>query len=141
MIVLIEVYSFHYRAEMIGKKYKSFGFVSIVDLNNFAFNKCPPFSMVKLFFGLLKAHYPARLKGLYIINPGHLFTIAWNMVNPFIPSKAKGKIRVLSDDIEKKKIFDETIGLDYIEKYYGGTREDFDFNNALHMNKYMNAKF
>jgi hypothetical protein len=94
-------------------------FIGIVDLKGITFDTLPPLSTFKLAIGLLKRHYPYRLRTLYALNGGIVFTTFWKLLKPLVPLRAQQKIKILSV-AEFATVLLPEIGAENLEEEYGG---------------------
>ena len=114
-------------------------FISIIDFHKFSLTNSPSIQIVKELFSMLNLHYPLRIDKIIIVNASTTFNIIWNMIKPILPNKAISKIIVLnnlklSNNIN---ILNNLIGLENIEKSYGGFLEDTDLNNNIKLQEYI----
>ncbi len=93
--------------------------VAIIDLEGYSMRKGPSVGFMKDGLNWMRLHYPYRLRSVYILNPGLVFSILWRLLQPMLSQKTKSKIFVLSNS-EKSKLI-ENIGKDHLEEKYGGT--------------------
>jgi len=98
-------------------------FIGIVDLKGITFDTLPPLSTFKLAIGLLKRHYPYRLRTLYALNGGIVFTTFWKLLKPLVPLRAQQKIKILSV-ADFATVLQPEIGAENLEAEYGGVLED-----------------
>lgn len=92
---------------------------------NFSWSTSPSISLMKECMDLLKKHYPYRMGGIFIVNAGMTFNLLWNVLKPLMPRRALAKTFNLGKARSNyaKKILEEKIGLEHLEKSYGGMRE------------------
>ena len=82
---------------------------------------------------LLKYHYPHRFAGMFILNTNGIFQLIWNILKPFVPKKALGKVHVLGKIGNSKGYLDDHVGISNLDSRLGGslkipmnTTNDFD---------------
>jgi hypothetical protein len=95
-------------------------FTGIFDLSGMPMKACDQKTVLFL-LRMLEKNYPERLGDLYLVNPGWVFWILWNMISAFIPAKTKKKIHFLSSDYKQVLcgLFDPSV----ISVDFGGTVE------------------
>jgi CRAL/TRIO domain len=115
-------------------------FVAVIDLKDWSWSRCPPVWMLREAIGLLKRHYPYRLGGLFLVNAPGAFTFVWNLLKPFMPSRALSKTFFPTNHKELVRIMDEKLGRNFVEDSYGGlVEEDLSDVNAYIENGYWHA--
>lgn len=97
-------------------------FILVLDLADFSWKTCLPVHFIHQSLTLLKSHYPYRLNGVYLLNAGTAFSVLWRLLKPVIPSRVLEKTFLPSPQ-EQLKVLDEHIGLEHVEKRYGGLME------------------
>lgn len=77
-------------------------------------------------------HYPERLGTLVLINAPPMLSFAWRIIQGFLDSVTKAKIRILSSDPEEwQPVLRQYIDVDQIPKQYGGTAPDLTPDEAI----------
>lgn len=77
-------------------------------------------------------HYPERLGAMFIINAPSMLYFAWRIVQGFLDSATKEKIKILSSDMnEWKHVLLQYIDEDEIPMQYGGKARDFTAEEAI----------
>ena len=109
------------RADVIATSRGVGEFVCIIDMDGFAFNKCPSVASLKELMANLKKHFPYRLQAVYIVNTSMAFSMLWRIFKPILPKRAIDKTHILNKR-ETVKVMKEKIGLDHVEEDYGGTK-------------------
>lgn len=131
--------TFH-SADRISISSDSNRFVAIIDLKGFSWSKFPPIATIKDILRILKYSYPSRLERILILNAGGAFRILWSLLKPLMPKKALGKVLVL-DQKHALSHVDEYLGLENVEKSYGGLQEELDMTNSDVRKQYANSGY
>jgi hypothetical protein len=77
-------------------------------------------------------HYPERLGTMVIINAPAVLSFAWRIIQGFLDSVTKEKIRILSaDPAEWQPVLQHYISIDQIPRQYGGTARDLTADEAI----------
>jgi hypothetical protein len=77
-------------------------------------------------------HYPERLGTMVIINAPAVLSFAWRIIQGFLDSVTKEKIRILSaDPAEWQPVLQHYINVDQIPRQYGGTAPDLTADEAI----------
>ena len=81
---------------------------AVVDFSGFSvLRHAPPLDVGRQFMTTLRNHYAGQIHRIYILNTPVAFSVFWNIFQPFLGSKTRGKIRFLSGKDRRK-----------LEKYY-----------------------
>lgn len=77
-------------------------------------------------------HYPERLGTLVLINAPSMLSFAWRVIQGFLDSVTKEKIKILSSDPEEwQPVLRHYIDNDQIPRQYGGTAPDLTSEEAI----------
>lgn len=77
-------------------------------------------------------HYPERLGTMVIINAPSVLSFAWRVVQGFLDSVTKEKIKILSTNPEEwQPILQHLIDIDQIPQQYGGRARNLSPNEAI----------
>jgi hypothetical protein len=110
------------RADQLCVKSGSGEFIALVDYDGFSLLHMPPLKVIKTAIELVMVHYPYRLGGIFVLNSGISFNIAWRVIRPLLPKAALSKTHIVNDK-NRLKVFSTHIGEDRIETTYGGRRQ------------------
>jgi hypothetical protein len=69
--------------------------VILIDFEGFRLSDAPPFKVTNETINLLSAHYPERLKSIFMINAPIIFWTFWKVVSPFIDSGTYAKVQFI----------------------------------------------
>lgn len=77
-------------------------------------------------------HYPERLGTMVIINAPAVLSFAWRIIQGFLDSVTKEKIKILPSNPEEwRPVLQHYIDMDQIPQQYGGTAKDLSPDEAI----------
>ncbi|KAL7631160.1 UNVERIFIED_CONTAM: hypothetical protein RMT77_018541 [Armadillidium vulgare] len=112
------------RGEPIGK------LIDIVDLEKFSlgdFSYRPALAVVLKFIDIFESNYPEILRCCYVINAPKAFSVAFNILKPFLSEKTLNKIKIHGKNGWKEGLL-KMIDEDQLPVHWGGTMTDPDGN-------------
>ncbi len=91
-----------------------------------------PIAYMNSVFQLPSLHYRLRLGGLYIVNAGRSFTMAWKAVSNMLPASTLKKMMLFGASVTPERLdtLDREVGLDCIEESFGGRRKGVMDNSS-----------
>ncbi|CAG0896388.1 unnamed protein product [Darwinula stevensoni] len=104
-------------------------FVIVFELNGWSFSNVFSKSVVEVGLALVQmqeANYPDHLKRIYLLNMPRFFTMALNMVKPFLRQATLDKIVCLGSKEQYEPVLTQAIPRVVLPKFWGGTRVDED---------------
>ncbi|BDA46825.1 probable SEC14-like protein 2 at C-terminar half [Coccomyxa sp. Obi] len=75
---------------------------------------------VKVFAGIVAAHYPERLYRNFVVNAPGFFSLVWRIAEPMLSPSTRKKIRLLHNKQDALAAFREEMAEDIIPAVYGG---------------------
>lgn len=108
-------------------------FVVIVDAREFSLNLATTdaISFIKSMSAVDSNHYPERLGCCLIINAPFMLSLTWSVIETFLDSVTKAKIKIMSGPGEWQPVLFSLIEKDQIPMMYGGTARDPDIYKSL----------
>ena len=108
-------------------------FVVIVDASEFSLNLATSdaLSFIKSMSAVDCNHYPERLGCCLIINAPFMLSLTWNIIETFLDSVTKAKIKIMSGPSEWQPVLFSLIEKDQVPMMYGGTARDPDIYKSL----------
>jgi len=78
---------------------------------------------------MYEANYPELLRRVFVLNAPRVFTIAWNMIKPFLHERTRSKIQIFGwDSVAWKRAILEDVDPSRLPAFYGGSMTDPDGN-------------
>eukprot|EP00921_Rhytidocystis_pertsovi_P010152 GHVQ01016250.1.p1 GENE.GHVQ01016250.1~~GHVQ01016250.1.p1 ORF type:complete len:439 (-),score=50.84 GHVQ01016250.1:975-2291(-) len=84
---------------------------------------------------VIQTHYPDRLFRVFVFNAPWWFNAAWTMLSPWLDSRTKNKVVVLSGKVEsQRQQLVEAVGADNLPEKYGGRSRQRNWSEGAEMN-------
>lgn len=108
-------------------------FVVVVDAKGFSLSLATSdaFSFIKSMSEVDSNHYPERLGCCLVINAPVMLSFVWSIVETFLDSVTKAKIKIMSSESEWKPVLFSMIERNQIPMMYGGTVPNPDVENPF----------
>ncbi|KAI4313684.1 hypothetical protein L6164_026643 [Bauhinia variegata] len=92
--------------------------IGILDLQQIAYKNIDARGLITG-FQFLQSYYPERLAKCYILNMPWFFVSVWKLVSRFLEKATLEKVRIVSNDDERREFIEE-VGEDVIPEEHGG---------------------
>jgi hypothetical protein len=97
------------------------GIVLIADFSKFTFEQAKSLrpTYIQLFINLVQNAFPARFKGVYVLNQPWAFSVVMTLFKPFLSEKMKKRIVMIGDDLPRLQDF---VAPEVLPAEFGGTQ-------------------